>query len=99
MNEVFAESGLSAGAVYSYFKSKDEIIVAMAERAVRMIVPFFDAVLAEEPVPALEDVMRRFAIQLRELAAGPGSLAPQVWAEATMPWRGLGDLRGPQNAP
>jgi AcrR family transcriptional regulator len=83
MNDVFAEAGLSAGAVYSYFKSKDEIIVAMAERAVRMIVPFLDAVLAEEPAPPLEDVMRRYTIQLQELAAGPGSVAPQVWAEAT----------------
>jgi TetR/AcrR family transcriptional regulator, transcriptional repressor of aconitase len=83
MNDVFAEAGLSAGAVYSYFKSKDEIIVAMAERAVRTIIPFFDAILAEEPVPALEDVMRRYAVRLQEVAAGPGSVAPQVWAEAT----------------
>lgn len=83
MNDVFAEAGLSAGAVYSYFKSKDEIIVAMSERAVRMIVPFFDAVLAEEPVPSLEDVMLRYATRLEEVAAGAGSVAPQVWAEAT----------------
>lgn len=83
MNDVFAQAGLSAGAVYSYFKSKDEIIVAMAERAVRVILPFFDAVLAEKPAPPLEDVMRRYAVQLQDLAAGPGSVAPQVWAEAT----------------
>ena len=83
MNDVFAEAGLSAGAVYSYFKSKDEIIAAMAERAVRMIVPFLDTVLAEEPVPPLEDVMRRYTALLQDLAAGPGSVAPQVWAEAT----------------
>lgn len=83
MNDVFAEAGLSAGAVYSYFKSKDEIIVAMAERAVRVIVPFFDEVLAEEPPPPLENVMRRFVVELRDLAAGAGSIAPQVWAEAT----------------
>lgn len=83
MNDVFAEAGLSAGAVYSYFKSKDEIIAAMAERAVRTIIPFFDTVLAEHPAPALEDVMRRYTLQLQDLAAGPGSVAPQVWAEAT----------------
>ena len=83
MNDVFAEAGLSAGAVYSYFKSKDDIIVAMAERAVGTITPFFDAVLAEEPAPALEDVMRQYTVLLQEVAAGPGSVAPQVWAEAT----------------
>ena len=83
MNDVFAEAGLSAGAVYSYFKSKDDIIVAMAERAVRMIIPFFDEVLAEEPAPALEDVLRRDAVRRQERVAGPASVAPQVWAEAT----------------
>ena len=83
MNDVFAEAGLSAGAVYSYFKSKDEIIVAMSDRAVRMIIPFFDEVLVEEPAPPLEDVMRRFTVELEKLVAGPGSIAPQVWAEAT----------------
>lgn len=83
MNDVFAEAGLSAGAVYSYFKSKDEIIVAMSERAVRTLVPFFSEVLVEEPAPQLEDVMRRYAALLQEVAAGPGSVATQVWSEAT----------------
>ncbi|WP_369028857.1 TetR/AcrR family transcriptional regulator, partial [Nocardia farcinica] len=30
MQDVFAESGLSAGAVYRYFKSKDELVAALA---------------------------------------------------------------------
>lgn len=83
MNDVFHEAGLSAGAVYSYFKSKDEIVVAIAERAMGRLIPFFDAILAEEPAPVLEDVMRRYAARLQEVAAGPGGVAPQVWAEAT----------------
>ena len=31
MQDVFAESGLSAGAVYRYFKSKDELVAALDE--------------------------------------------------------------------
>ena len=31
MQDLFAEAGLSAGAVYRYFASKDEVIVAIAE--------------------------------------------------------------------
>jgi AcrR family transcriptional regulator len=31
LQDVFAEAGLSAGCVYSYFKSKDELILAIAE--------------------------------------------------------------------
>lgn len=83
MNDVFAEAGLSAGAVYSYFKSKDEIIAAMADRAVSLVSPFFDAVLAEDPTPPLDEVVRRFAELLRELSEGPMSVAPQVWSAAT----------------
>ncbi|WP_344656123.1 TetR/AcrR family transcriptional regulator [Catenulispora subtropica] len=83
MNDVFAEAGLSAGAVYSYFKSKDEIIAGMADRAVGLVQPFFDAVLAEEPTPPLTEVVRRFAQLLQELSEGPMSVAPQVWAAAT----------------
>ena len=83
MNDVFAEAGLSAGAVYSYFKSKDEIIAAMADRAVSLVRPFFDAVLAEDPAPTLVEVVRRFAELLRDLSEGPMSVAPQVWAAAT----------------
>ncbi|NUR62116.1 MAG: TetR/AcrR family transcriptional regulator [Catenulispora sp.] len=83
MNDVFAEAGLSAGAVYSYFKSKDEIIAAMADRAVGLVSPFFDAVLAEEPAPPLVEVVRRFAELLRDLSEGPMSVGPQVWAAAT----------------
>src|SRR5918993_6093003 len=33
MQDVFAESGLSAGAVYRYFKSKDELVAALASDA------------------------------------------------------------------
>jgi len=83
MNDVFAEAGLSAGAVYSYFKSKDEIIAAMANRAVSLVAPFFDGVLAEEPAPPIAEVLRRFTALLEELNEGPMSVAPQVWAAAT----------------
>ncbi|NUR26306.1 MAG: TetR/AcrR family transcriptional regulator [Catenulispora sp.] len=83
MNDVFAEAGLSAGAVYSYFKSKDDIIAAMADRAVSLVRPFFDSVLAEDPTPPLTEVLRRFTTRLQELSEGPMSVAPQVWAAAT----------------
>ena len=83
MNDVFAEAGLSAGAVYSYFKSKDEIITAMASRAMLLLSPFFDSVLAEDPPVPLAEALRRFAVLVQELSEGPMSVAPQVWAAAT----------------
>ncbi|MBW8806256.1 MAG: hypothetical protein AUG49_21820 [Catenulispora sp. 13_1_20CM_3_70_7] len=83
MNDIFAEAGLSAGAVYSYFKSKDEIIATMTSRAILLLAPFFDSVLAEDPPVPLHEVMRRFAALVQELSDGPMSVAPQVWSAAT----------------
>ena len=37
MQDLFAEAGLSAGAVYRYFASKDEVIVAIAEENMREV--------------------------------------------------------------
>jgi AcrR family transcriptional regulator len=83
MNDVFAEAGLSAGAVYRYFTSKDQIIASMADRAMDLLAPFFAEVLAEDPPPPIEDVLGRFSAKMAELASGPMAVAPQVWAAAT----------------
>ena len=46
MADVVRESGLPAGAVYLYFKSKDEIIAAIAEQVAAGADQIFDEVLA-----------------------------------------------------
>ena len=48
MADVIRESGLSAGAVYPYFRSKDEIIAAIAEKVVAGADAIFDEVLASD---------------------------------------------------
>src|SRR5919106_2113590 len=52
MAMIIAESGLSAGAIYGYFKSKNQIIAAIAEHAVSHVraafVPFLES---PDPVP------------------------------------------------
>jgi AcrR family transcriptional regulator len=86
MADVFEASGLSSGAVYGYFRSKDEIIAAIANevltRVDRIVSPAFNS----DPVPTLNGLMR----QMLETAEGIGfddnefaRLAPQVWAEAS----------------
>jgi AcrR family transcriptional regulator len=83
MQDVLAEAGLSAGAVYRYFRSKDEIIAAIAERySGEMIATLTESI--DDPELSLVEVMHR-AAGLIEANAGPdGSLrlALQVWAEA-----------------
>jgi TetR/AcrR family transcriptional regulator, transcriptional repressor of aconitase len=38
MQDLFAEAGLSAGAVYRYFSSKDDMVLAIAEQSMREVI-------------------------------------------------------------
>ncbi|MFG1999609.1 TetR/AcrR family transcriptional regulator [Spirillospora sp. NPDC048911] len=84
MQDIFAESGLSAGAVYRYFKSKTEIIEALASVAIGGLAGYVSEVLKEDPVPPLDDAVGRLT-QLIVTMVGPDDtlrLAPQAWALA-----------------
>lgn len=84
MQDVFNESGLSAGAVYGYFKSKEDLAGAIIEEVLSEIDATLDA-LAETAalVPICQSVTQLIQVldrpsNGRELAR----LAVQVWAEA-----------------
>lgn len=52
MRDVIRETGLSAGAVYSYFPSKDELVAAVVEPILTRLTAALDQVLAAEaPMP------------------------------------------------
>lgn len=86
MADVIAASGLSAGAVYGYFKSKEEIVAAIAEEALSSVEELFATVLvADEPVhPAM--MLERVLDHVVEIANRPGGdvtrIGVQAWAEA-----------------
>jgi TetR/AcrR family transcriptional regulator, transcriptional repressor of aconitase len=84
MQDVFRESGLSAGAVYRYFKTKDELIRAISARALGHVGTVIDAALSEEPVPGLDEIAGRIAAAAQELsgADGPARIGPAAWAAA-----------------
>ena len=81
MQDILAESGLSAGAVYSYFPGKEAIVAAIAEQAIGDIRAAFES--DEEGLTVLE-ILGRALAALDERAAidDVGRLALQVWAEA-----------------
>lgn len=84
MQDVIAEAGVSVGAVYRYFKSKDELVTAIAEQVVGDIAEAYGQVLAAEPRPTMLVAMRR-AIEVVEPHLGPQGafrLAMQVWPES-----------------
>jgi AcrR family transcriptional regulator len=85
MIDVIRESGLSAGAVYGYFKSKNEIVAAIADDALGNIDELFEKILADpdlSPVTALKAALDHTV----EIASRPGGdvtkVAVQAWAES-----------------
>ncbi|WP_250027820.1 TetR/AcrR family transcriptional regulator [Paractinoplanes maris] len=84
MQDLIKEAGLSVGAVYRYFKSKDEIIAAIAEGVVGGISAQIDEV-ASRRLPLFESMA--LLLEVIDQQTGPDGALPialQVWAEATI---------------
>lgn len=84
MQDVFAESGLSAGAVYRYFKTKDDLIRAISASTLGQLGTVIEEALAEDPLPGLDEIAGRIAATAQELSGpdGPARIAPAAWAAA-----------------
>ncbi|MEV6322389.1 TetR/AcrR family transcriptional regulator [Nocardia sp. NPDC051787] len=84
MQDVFAESGLSAGAVYRYFKSKDELIAALATQTTVSLRVAMDQAIRRDPLPTPAELITAIAEEVvrRSGPDGPVRLAPQAWALA-----------------
>ncbi len=76
MNDVVRESGMSMGAVYRYFPSKADLVIAVGEGHGGEVDGRF-------PVESARDLLTRLAAEV-----GPGSsharLSVQVWGEAAV---------------
>jgi TetR/AcrR family transcriptional regulator, repressor for uid operon len=83
LQDVLVEAGLSAGCVYSYFRSKDELILAIAEERhedERHMIS--QAALIDDPIEALQYIAKAFADKyLTRKSVGKRRIALQTWAE------------------
>jgi AcrR family transcriptional regulator len=83
MQDLFAEAGLSSGAVYRYFASKDDVVLAIAEENVREVVELIRLLSAGSPGASLGavlgDVLAVIVQKDRETALAPMALL--VWSE------------------
>ena len=86
MADVIRESGLSAGAVYGYFKSKEDIVAAIAEDALSAVDELFQKILATEeprtPLAALEAALNHVVTVAERPDGDVTRVAIQAWAEA-----------------
>lgn len=84
MQDLIKEAGLSVGAVYRYFKSKNEIIAAIAEGVtggIRMQIEL----IATRRLPLVESMSE--LLDVIDVQLGPDGNLPialQVWSEATI---------------
>ena len=84
MQDLIKEAGLSVGAVYRYFKSKDEIIAAIAGGVVGGISRRIDEI-ATEQLPLFESLSVLLDVIDEQTGAdGAFPIALQVWAESTV---------------
>jgi len=84
LQDVFAEAGLSAGCVYNYFRSKDELMLAIAEERHederRWIAEVSEM---DDPVTALRQIAKTFSDQyLKDDGLDKRRIALQTWSEA-----------------
>ncbi|MGW1726725.1 TetR/AcrR family transcriptional regulator [Streptomyces sp. NPDC002306] len=84
MQDIFAESGLSSGAVYRYFSSKDDMILAIAENNIREVIDMIRTVADEQSGGAVGAALAAAADLVLTKAENEGlaELSVQVWAEA-----------------
>lgn len=89
MADIIGESGLSAGAVYRYFRSKEEIIGAVAEAVLSTADETFAELLADGATPAPAQAVHAILDHILARVAGDPvtgqdmtRTALQAWAEA-----------------
>jgi AcrR family transcriptional regulator len=86
MADVIREAGLSAGAVYGYFKGKNDIIRAIAERSIGQVPYLLHDLLDRSepvhPVDAVEVFLHRMTALVEETGGDLPRVGVQAWAEA-----------------
>lgn len=84
MHDLFEESGLSSGAVYQYFASKDDMIIAIAEENMRDVVAMIHDVATSKPGMSVGTVLGDAfnLLQSKDAQDGLAGLAVLTWSEA-----------------
>jgi AcrR family transcriptional regulator len=83
MADIIEASGLSAGAIYGHYASKQEIILAVAERILGQRSVELAHFAGADVIPSPADVIRLMVTRVAGEFDGTGALL-QVWAEAVV---------------
>jgi AcrR family transcriptional regulator len=81
MGDIIAQAGLSAGAVYVYYRSKEELIVDAGRKVFEERMAALEELSAAGPVPPPEEAIPALMFGLMKMDFFP-DVAVQVWGEA-----------------
>lgn len=84
MQDLFAEAQLSSGAVYRYFASKDDMIIAIAEENMGAVVAMVHDAAGSQPRGSAGSVLADVfgLLQAKDAHDGLAGLAVLTWSEA-----------------
>ncbi|MGD1224115.1 TetR/AcrR family transcriptional regulator [Streptomyces krungchingensis] len=84
MQDLFAESGLSAGAVYRHFASKEEMITAIAEENMREVVAMVHGVATDRSSSSVGAMMADVfeMVKTKTVEQNVAGLAVLAWSES-----------------
>src|SRR5690349_24415278 len=85
MQDVIKEAGLSVGAFYRYFKSKNELIIAIATAKIGEVTGVIDGLLEDDPMPPIPVFLDAVISQVEASIDADQTvrIAVQIWGEAT----------------
>jgi AcrR family transcriptional regulator len=85
MDDIIAATGMSSSAVYRYFRSKEQIIRASAEKGVAGVRDIYAALLDRNPCPDPAETLTLLMAELQRRTDDPDyditRIALQTWAE------------------
>ena len=84
MQDLFAEARLSSGAVYRYFRSKDEMVLAIAEDGIRDVIALMASVARDRGGRSIGEALAAATelVRVKDERDGLAGLGIQVWGEA-----------------
>jgi AcrR family transcriptional regulator len=84
MQDLFAESGLSAGVVYRYFPGKDDMIMAIAEQNIGDVVALIHTLATNDHGAGLGAALAEVLelVRTKHAESDLGAIAVLVWSEA-----------------
>lgn len=81
MAEIITESGMSAGAIYGHFRSREEIVHDVAGRVIGARIADVEQLATLDPMPAPRTVVRTMIAGLEREVGDLGAIV-QLWGEA-----------------